>query len=152
MPFCHNLLGITSRESLVGFTNISWDSAMNLANCDPFFCLLLTSFSNFGRECSVFGLGFGDSDGIKAHIDESSSFGWSSVWRISMFCISVYKTTSKHLLLSAMFPYAKEQTKLDKPCANLKIGAKTTHGMLKLRCGIIVPAPCLALLQIQTKT
>ena len=75
MPFCHNLLGITSRESLVGFTNISWDSAMNLANCDPFFSLLLTSFSNFGRECSVFGLGFGDSDGIKAHIDESSSFG-----------------------------------------------------------------------------
>lgn len=69
-----------------------------------------------------------------------------------MFCISVYKTTSKHLLLSAMFPYAKEQTRLDKPCANLKIGAKTAHGMLKLRCGIIVPAPCLALLQIQTKT
>ena len=69
-----------------------------------------------------------------------------------MFCISVYKTTSKHLLLlSAMFPYAKEQTRLDKPCANLKIGAKTAHGMLKLRCGIIFPAPCLALLQIQTK-
>lgn len=51
---------------------------MNLANWDPLFCLLLPSLSNFGRfgrDCSVFGLGFGDSDGIKAHINESSSFG-----------------------------------------------------------------------------
>jgi predicted metal-binding transcription factor (methanogenesis marker protein 9) len=34
----------------------------------------------------------------------------------------------------------------EQPFAKSKIGAKTAHGMLKFRCGITVPPPCLALL------
>jgi len=34
----------------------------------------------------------------------------------------------------------------EQPFAKSKIGAKTAHGILKFRCGITVPPPCLALL------
>lgn len=91
---------------------------MNLANLEPFTCFSLSCSIDSGR-VDKGGDGLGERGGINAHTEERSSFGWSR------FCSSAISRIS----------FAKS-----------KIGAKTAHGMLKFRCGITVPPPCLALL------
>jgi len=90
-------------------------------------CLSLRNFENsrtFSSLAFSGGLSInGDDDGARAQTDESTSFGLSNCSRIAGSPISEY----------------------------VKIVSSDLHGMLKFRWGIVLPAPCLALLDIGTE-